>query len=386
LDRVFPSLKERGILQVTDRPPHRNQRTAWLSETSAGHHDHVSSLVVSPNGRSFASSSYDSTIVLWNAHQGTIEHEWVGHDGYWVNSLTFSPDSRYLLSGGDDGTLQVWDTLDGRVKQVQVLGAAGGTEDSPDLDRHDGCGWSADGMWIASRFKTGTVHLWDGRSFHWRRTFEEPATASCRPSFSPDSRWLVWSAKLSKDSAEYFCVWDALALDASPRRLPAHPDDAPTHILSFNPSSKCLVTAVHGPHLRVWDVITGAQLAVMEGHSFSITTASFSPDGRHILSASHDGTAKVWNAKSGECTLSLEGHKDRVDHARFSPDGNYIATASNDTTVRLWRSGDGSCLATFTEHEKLLTYIVLSPDGKRLASGDIDGVVHIRDISHIIGQ
>ncbi|KAI1782742.1 hypothetical protein LXA43DRAFT_395625 [Ganoderma leucocontextum] len=28
LDRVFPSLKERGILQVTDRPPHRNQRTA----------------------------------------------------------------------------------------------------------------------------------------------------------------------------------------------------------------------------------------------------------------------------------------------------------------------------------------------------------------------
>ena len=375
-----------------------SQSPLWsLPAAAQGHDGLVTSLVVSPDGNFFASSSVDSTIILWDLHHGTVIHEWVGqrpthlrHPGS-IHSLAFSPDSRRLLSGGTDAhgasTTNVWDVLDRTVKEVQVLDLAMGGMDV------FGRTWSANGMWCATgsgRGKAQTVqlHVWDAmtRSFRLGRIFEEPVrglTDLIR--FSPDGRRLVWPS--SSGGARYFCVWDALAPNAPPSRIPLHPDDhdGDPECLSFDPSSMRLVIAQCG-RLRVWDIFTGTPLVVMEGHTRGIYSAVFSPDGQYVLSASGDRTARVWFAKSGECTQSLEGHEGRVTRALFSPDGMHIATGSYDRTMRLWRMGDTSCLATFADHEHRVYHIVFSPDGKTLASGDEAGIVHIRDVSYITEQ
>jgi TPR repeat protein len=87
---------------------------------------------------------------------------------------------------------------------------------------------------------------------------------------------------------------------------------------------------------RLWDVATGASLAVLQGHAQMVTSTVFSSDGARVVTASWDNTARVWDAKTGVSLAVLQGHTQRVTSAAFSPDGARVVTASDDNTARLW--------------------------------------------------
>jgi WD40 repeat protein len=73
----------------------------------------------------------------------------------------------------------------------------------------------------------------------------------------------------------------------------------------------------------------------LSGHTDRVTSVAFSPDGRRLVTASRDNDAILWDVDSGARLAVLRAHFGPVFDARFSPDGRWIVTAG-PTSAGLW--------------------------------------------------
>ena len=92
----------RGGLDVWDAA------TGMLVEHLPGHHDEVTCVTVSPDGRLLASASVDQTVRLWDTASWKELRTLRGHE-MGVFSVAFSSDGQQLVSAGQDERLRVWD-------------------------------------------------------------------------------------------------------------------------------------------------------------------------------------------------------------------------------------------------------------------------------------
>jgi WD40 repeat protein len=83
--------------------------------------------------------------------------------------------------------------------------------------------------------------------------------------------------------------------------------------------------------------------------------AAFSPDGKMLASGgrtrangSWTHTIKLWDVVTGQGLHILEEHANRVDSLAFSPDGRTLVSGSWNKTIKLWKIATGENLATLT--------------------------------------
>jgi WD40 repeat protein len=86
-----------------------------------GHDQLVTGLDWSPDGKTVATGSDDSTVRLWDAITGKEQAVFRGHDGA-VNTVCFSPDGQFLATGGRDGTVIIWNPRTGKVVKPVLEG------------------------------------------------------------------------------------------------------------------------------------------------------------------------------------------------------------------------------------------------------------------------
>jgi WD40 repeat protein len=79
--------------------------------TYPGHTDDVNVVAWSPDGKRIASASRDRIVQVWDAVGGSHVYTYQGHSDS-VIALAWSPNSKRIVSAGDDGTAQVWDAAD----------------------------------------------------------------------------------------------------------------------------------------------------------------------------------------------------------------------------------------------------------------------------------
>ena len=86
-----------------------------LRDTLKGHTSWVRSIAFSPDGKTLASASSDSTIKLWDVATGKEQATLEGHTNV-VHSVAYSPDGKTLASGQTangppppDKTIKLWD-------------------------------------------------------------------------------------------------------------------------------------------------------------------------------------------------------------------------------------------------------------------------------------
>ena len=79
-------------------------------------------------------------------------------------------------------------------------------------------------------------------------------------------------------------------------------------------------------------------VSAMTGHEREILGVAMFPDGTKAASCSLDGTIRVWDLLSFAQLHRCEGHRDWVLAVTVSADGSVMASCSRDGTSRTWTS------------------------------------------------
>ena len=172
------------------------------------------------------------------------------------------------------------------------------------------------------------------------------------------------------------------AQDYTRRNLPegalARLGKGPIHTLAHSSDGTRLAVA-SSIGIWIYDAHTGAEIALLTGHTDWIRSVSFSPDGRTLVSGSWDRTIRLWDVATG--TLKDTLAVDYIDNLAFSPDGTTLAGGGSDK-VHLWDVAADTLKNTYTlpGHSWGVYSLAFSPDGTTLASGD-NGTIRLWDVA-----
>jgi WD40 repeat protein len=340
---------------------------------SEGHTTGILSISFSPDGISFATSSRDRTIIVWDVESGQpIGAPLQTHQGE-VTDVAFSPNGNTMASCSLDGIIILWDMTDDEVPNDEL-----GWQRAFHYGINNAA-FSLDRKILAIGHHNGSITLWD--TSNWQpigNPLKEQEKKITGVSFSDDGSTL---ASASLDGTVFFRD----ASNGKPMGDPiiaANPEDELVIVLS--PDGAILATATHGTDssINLWDVPSGKRL----GDPFQvdvryINRMAFSPDGTLLAIGSESGFPNLLNVTNRRL-IEVHGnpHDGWINSITFSPNGKIMATGSDDATIILWDVGSSRSLGDpLRSHTTAVLSLDYSPDGSMLASTSRDGKIILWD-------
>uniref|UniRef100_UPI004056B6CE nSTAND1 domain-containing NTPase n=1 Tax=Candidatus Electronema sp. TaxID=2698783 RepID=UPI004056B6CE len=130
----------------------------------------------------------------------------------------------------------------------------------------------------------------------------------------------------------------------------------------FSPDSKILAYVANdknfnGRIIRLWDITNNKELISFKGYM-----VIFSHDSKRIAYASNDKSIKIVDINSGKELALLQEFKTDVIEMSFTSEGKRLLSLSYDNIAQLWNIANGKELAVFPN---IGTF---SPDGKKMVS------------------
>ena len=353
--------------------------TPW-SKKRAG----IRALAFSPDGKTFASGSEDTTVRIWNTKRGSKRATLEGHTG-WVTALAFSNDGKTIASGDTDGTVRVWDVQ--KKRELAVLEGHNNTVVA--------LAFTPDGKTIASGGADGAIHFWNPNSGERISTFNNGYTEWVRSiAFSSDSK--TFSAAMFNNTVRKYDVKNGNIIDEFTQgiqkltqEITLSPDG--THlasqpingIISFNARHSWKTDEAYQGHdrIKVWDLKNGKELPYLM-HAYG--NMAFSPNNQTLVSGfsdenenmiNHSGTRVYtggggdhiwfWDIETGKKTHYITP-KDYVSFypIAFTPDGNNLVFSDRSNSIDTWDYNTRKKVRTF---ETRADEFAISKDGKLMA-------------------
>jgi WD40 repeat protein len=242
----------------------------------------------SPDGTHLAAGGFDNVLWVYEVATGKVVHQLVPGMGF-INGLAWSPDGTAIATVGQDKAVHLWDLKNGRERDT--------LEGHP--ERLLSVAFAPDGKWLVSSCKDGSLKVWDVDGRKELRTLAGHQTGVQCVAVSPDGKRIASGAW-----GQQTRIWNA-ADGTTLHALAGHSKGV--FSVRFAPDGKTLVStsgvyaspAAQG-EIKFWDVETGKGRATWVGHVGGIWCAAFSPDGRTLFTGGADQTIKVWEVTTGQ--------------------------------------------------------------------------------------
>ncbi|NEO26726.1 MAG: DnaJ domain-containing protein [Kamptonema sp. SIO4C4] len=327
LRRVAELKRKWGTTTSTYAAPPRNPATAHSSKapwtcvgTLRGHSDIVTAIAISPDGRTFATSSYDETVRLWQLSTGQQLRVFNGH-GDQVYCVAISPDNRMIASGGADRNIKLWNLQTGQ--HIRTLGGwfVGHTDSVLSVAFHP------DSKRLASGSADQTVRLWKLTTGKEIKTITGYSSAVTSVAISPNGRTLVTAGLEKAIKLRYM---------GSGRLIRSLRDRYKILAVAFSPNGKFFASAGSDHLIRLWELKSSRVLRLFRGHTDQVCSLAFSADGKTLISGSWDTTIKFWQVSTGREICTLNDHENRVLAVALCPEGRKLVSCSADQTIKIW--------------------------------------------------
>ena len=250
----------------------------------SGHSDRIFSVEYSRDGTYIVSSSYDSTIRIWDAKTGscfkTFDACSIDKDKLHapVGAVALSPNNDYVVGGLYSGEIIIWEINSQKILHILEDG-------NPIM----GVSFSPKGDKIVAGGVNQKVNVWDVQSGNLVMTKREHTNPITSVVYSPDG-----TRVLSASNDKTIICWDAETGDVVWQIM--NIDRPITSIAVNNEGTYVVATSedVNYP-LFICDLKTGKILVSYHGMFIQAESVAFSPNGRHIASGGIDGTIIVWD-------------------------------------------------------------------------------------------
>ncbi len=278
------------------------------------------------DGKTLATRGYRNGIVLWDVESKQVRETLLKDTR--ITSFTVLPSGSILAAHSENNNVNVWDAEKPNAPIAEF------TETDP-VQLIWNIAFAPTGDLLAVGSREGTICLYDFKRTVQLKPLIGHTDHIWSVCFSPDGERLV-----SGSSDKTNRLWDV----ATGEEIAVLPLDEPRTLMdiAFSPSGNLIAGGLFG-ELRLWCADTLTTLhAIPQPQERELYALAFSPCDKYLASGTwweagmEKMAIRLWDVVSGENIATFWGHPTDIQSLAFSPDGTLLASGSFDCTTILW--------------------------------------------------